>query len=123
MLCCDWAISIGYPLIGIIITGFCELNLIKLWNLFPAHKNFIVGREPGRDFHDSRWETHWSTLFPIAIDGSAGGGIPQSRQAIVQLGEPFRATHEMNAVFGTNPLVFAHLMVDEKIHYFMIENE
>jgi len=41
----------------------------------------------------------------------------------VSLGEPFWASREMGAVFGTNPLVFAHLMVDQKIHYFSIEND
>ena len=39
------------------------------------------------------------------------------------LGEPFRASREIAPVFSTPPLDFAYLMADEKIHYFMIENE
>jgi hypothetical protein len=39
------------------------------------------------------------------------------------LGEPYWYSREMPAVFSTPPLDFAYLMVDEKIHYFMIENE
>jgi hypothetical protein len=39
------------------------------------------------------------------------------------LGEPFKASREIAAVFSTPPLDFAYIMADEKIHYFMIENE
>ncbi len=38
--------------------------------------------EIGIAYRDPRG--HWSTLFPIEVDGTAGGGIPQSRQALVQ---------------------------------------
>jgi hypothetical protein len=39
------------------------------------------------------------------------------------LGEPFKASREIAPVFSTPPLDFAYLMANEKILYFMIENE
>jgi hypothetical protein len=39
------------------------------------------------------------------------------------LGEPFGASREIAPVFSTPPLGFAYLMADQKIHYFMIDNE
>ncbi len=40
----------GIPLLGIIISGFLELNYIKLRNLFPTYKNFIVQKESNAGF-------------------------------------------------------------------------
>ena len=45
-------ISVGYPLIGIVIKGYCELNYIKLGNQFHIYGNFIVARKQ-RWFHIS----------------------------------------------------------------------
>lgn len=41
----DLVISAGYSLTGIDIKRYYELNFIKLGNLFPIYKNFIVGRK------------------------------------------------------------------------------
>jgi len=59
-----------------------------------------------------------SSLEAISLDLKTG-----SWSEPLVLGEAFRASREIAAVFSTPPLDFAYLMADEKIHYFMIENE
>jgi hypothetical protein len=61
---------------------------------------------------------HPPALEAISYDMATGFWSPSA-----SLGEPFRASRELSAVFGTDPLVFAHLMVDQKIHYFSIEDD
>jgi len=39
------------------------------------------------------------------------------------LGETFGKSREILPIFSTPPLDFAYLMADEKIRYFMLENE
>ncbi len=51
-LCCVWVISIVYPLTRNCITDFCELNYIKLGNLFHIYHNFIVGiKDPVSNYY------------------------------------------------------------------------
>jgi hypothetical protein len=38
----DLVKSVGYPLTGIVFKGYCELNYIKLGNLFHIYGNLMI---------------------------------------------------------------------------------
>ena len=65
---------------------------------------------------------HKASVDEFGVNFKSFAKISETTRSLA-LGEPFGASREMAPVFSTPSLDFAHLMADEKIDYFMIENE
>ena len=101
---------------------------------FVTHTPFTIERTT-RFGMALKGDSLWFVYKPRALAWPPSAAPPSPLEVIIYnlktdswsqplaLGEPFKASREIAPVFSTPPLDFAYLMADEKIHYFMIENE